>query len=397
MPSTRTGYLSLFRVGEFRAMFAAHTLSLLGTVVSAVALPVLVYADTDSPFLAALTFALGFLPHAAGGVVLAPLADRFRARRVLVACDLICAGCVLGMLVPGTPVPVLLALRAASAFVQPLFSGVRTASLGAILDGDAFVLGRSLLRLVAQSAQVVGNGLTGFLLLLVPPRGALVITVAGFLGSALILQAGTRLRPALVSPGRDVGARAERGGTLRLLADRRIRALLLLCWVPPAFAVVPEGLAAPYADALGAGPEGVGLLMAAAPVGAVAGELATGTFLGPKTRERLVLPLACCLPLPFLLFAARPALVPALALLALSGTALAYTLGLDRWFYDAVPEERRGRAMTLMTAGLMSSQGLGMALGGLAAEALPPHLALTLTGAAGTVCVLAVARCVRRL
>ena len=52
----------------------------------------------------------------------------------------------------------------------------------------------------------------------------------------------------------------------------------------------------------------------------------------------------------------------------LAGPAGAYTLGLDHWFVDAVPEELRGRAMTLLTAGLMTIQGVGMALAGLAAE-----------------------------
>ena len=51
----------------------------------------------------------------------------------------------------------------------------------------------------------------------------------------------------------------------------------------------------------------------------------------------------------------------------------AYTLGLDRWFMAAVPEELRGRAMTLLTAGLMTVQGVGMALAGVAAEFFPVH------------------------
>ncbi|OEV26596.1 MFS transporter, partial [Streptomyces nanshensis] len=140
----RARYAALFRVPEFRAVFAAHVLSLLGTVVAGLALPVMIYAETSSPLLSALTFALGFLPNAVGGAALASVADRFSARRVLVACDVFSAACVAAMLLPGAHVALLLALRAAAAFVQPLFTGVRAASLGAILPGqDAFVLGRS--------------------------------------------------------------------------------------------------------------------------------------------------------------------------------------------------------------------------------------------------------------
>lgn len=63
------GYRAVFAVREFRAVFAAHLLSLLGVVVSELALTVLVYDLTGSPLLSALTFALGFLPYIVGGTL----------------------------------------------------------------------------------------------------------------------------------------------------------------------------------------------------------------------------------------------------------------------------------------------------------------------------------------
>ncbi|MCT2592463.1 MFS transporter [Streptomyces sp. N2-109] len=388
-PRTTGGsYREVFAVAEFRAVFAAHVLSMLGSVVSHIALPVLVFAETGSPLLSALTFAAGFLPFAVGGAVLAPIADRYPARRILVGCDLLCALCVAAMVVPGVPIALLLVLRALSAFVQPLFGGVRAASLGEILDGDGFVLARSLIRIVAQSAQIVGYAAAGLLLILVSARSALLITVGCFLGSALILATRTRLRPPTATA-------RHGGGTRALFADPRIRALLALSWLPPAFVVVPEALAAPYAKELGSGPAVVGLLLAAMPVGSAAAELAVGAWLTPRARERLVLPLAGCLLLPLLVFAVRPGLPLALAALLLAGAGMAYILGLDRWFFDAVPEAQRGRAMTVMSGGLMTGQGVGMAAGGLAAEFVPPHWVAAGAGAAGTVCVLFAVRAVR--
>ena len=73
---------------------------------------------------------------------------------------------------------------------------------------------------------------------------------------------------------------------------------------------------------------------------------------------------------------------------------MAYTLGLDRWFFDAVPEELRARAMTVMSGGLMTVQGMGMAAGGLAAEFVPPNWAVAGAGVVGTCGVLAVVRSV---
>ncbi|MFF4896638.1 MFS transporter [Streptomyces sp. NPDC001068] len=384
------GYGRVLAVPEFRAVFAAHVLSMLGVIVSEIALSVLVYDLTGSPLLSALTFALGFLPYLVGGTLLAPVADRFPARRVLVVCDLVCAGCVAVMALPGTGIGVLLTLRCALAVVSPVFAGTRMATLSDVLGGgDLFVLGRSLLRIVAQSALLVGYGLGGLLLAVLAPRHALLITVTTFLASAALLRLGTRRRPARARV-------REGGGTRRLLADRRVRVLLLLFWVPAMFAVVPEALAAPYADVLGTGSPGLGLLMCALPVGTVAGELYAGARLGPVARERIALPLVCLTLLPYLGYALHPSLVLSLLLLLVAGAGSAYTLGLDQWFVRAVPEELRGRAMTVLSAGLMTLQGVGMALAGVAAEAVGVRATVAGAGLAGAVCCCGLAVAARR-
>ncbi|MEU6869010.1 MFS transporter [Streptomyces sp. NPDC046876] len=375
------GYRPVFRVREFRFVFAAHLMSVLGLVVAEIALTVLVFRTTGSPLLSALTFALGFLPYAVGGTLLAPLADRHPARRVLVACDLLCAGCAAAMVWPGTPVAGLLVLRSAMAFAAPLFQGTRNASLADVLGaGDAFVLGRSLMRMVAQSAQLIGFGLGGLLLTVLAPRAAIALTAAGFLGSALLLRFGTRARPARGGADRT----SPLAGLRAVLGDRRLRALVLLFWLPPVFAIAPEALLAPYADGIGAGTAALGAMMCALPVGTIAGELWAGSRLGPDARARLVVPLCAGGLLPLLVFALRPGVPAVLAALLAAGLAHAYTLGLDQWYVDAVPEELRGRAMTLLSTGLMTSQGVGMALAGLAAEFLPVHQVVTAAALLGT-------------
>lgn len=385
-PAPSPGYLAVFRVREFRWVFGAHLLSLLGLVVSEIALTVLVYDLTRSPLLSSLTFAVGFVPYLLGGTLLAGLADRHPPRRVLVVCDLVCAGAVALMVLPATPVAGLLVLRCVVAVVAPVFQGTRMATLADILgDGDLFVLGRSLLRIVSQSALLAGFGVGGVLLTVVPARGAIALTAATFLLSALLLRLGTARRPARAA----TAAREGLGATWSLLRDRRIRALMLLFWVPPFFVVVPEALAAPYARELGASTAALGLLMCAMPVGTIAGELLAGAVLSPATRSRLVAPLLLASFLPFLLYALRPGLALAALALVLSGAAGAYVLGLDAWFVAAVPEEKRGRAMTLMTAGMMTVQGLGMAGAGLVAEFVPVHHVVTGAGVLATVAVAA--------
>ncbi|MFJ2768044.1 MFS transporter [Streptomyces sp. NPDC087300] len=396
-PVEPTGYTRVFAVREFRTVFAAHACSLLGVVVSEISLTVLVYGLTGSPLLSSLTFALGMLPYLIGGTLLSGVADRFPPRRVLVVCDLLCAGCAALMALPATPVAALLALRAVIALVAPVFNGTRMATLTDVLgDGDLFVLGRSLLRIVSQSSVLVGFGLGGVLLTFVPPRGALVITVCTFLLSAVLLRYGTRRRPARAGEGGGTLLRYSLGGLRQVLAERRVRALLLLFWVPPMFLVAPEVLAAPYADEIGIGVAGVGLLMCALPVGTIAAELYAGSALSAAARGRIVLPLAALTLLPLTVYALTPGLVWAVVALALAGAGSAYTLGLDRWFVDAVPEELRGRAMTVHSAGLMTIQGTGMALAGLAAEFYAVSTVVAAAGVLGTLCCLLLVVEVRR-
>ncbi|MFE6685953.1 MFS transporter [Streptomyces sp. NPDC057743] len=408
-----TGYRAVFAVPEFRYVFAAHLLSSLGVVICEIALSVLVYRLTDSPLLSALTFALGLLPYVVGGTLLSAVADRHPARRVLVCCDAVCAAAAAAMVLPGTPVVVLLGLRCLIAAVAPVFAGTRAGSLGEILgDGDLFVLGRSLVRIVNQGAQLVGFAAGGLLLAAVPPGTVLGITAGTFTASALLLRLGTAARPARGASrrgapssgggGRATGGpggallRASLAGTRHLLADRRVRALLLLGWVPPAVVVVPEALLVPYGDLLGVGPAGQGLLMCGMPIGAVVAETLVGTFLGPRARTRLTFPLGAFAVVPSLGFALRPSLGWALVLLVLTGTSISYNFGVDRWFVAAVPEELLGQAMTVMQAGRMTIMGAAMGLAGVAAEYAPLPVVMPAGGALGAVAVLAVLVEVRR-
>ena len=177
-PHTRARYRDVLGAAEFRAIFAANIVSMLGSVVAAVALTVLVYQQTRSPALAASVMALSFLPYLIGGALLGAAADRLPARGVLVACDLTSAALVGCMVIPGMPLPVLLTLLFVVGLISPVYQGVRSAVLPEVLPpGPRYVLGRALMRMVAQSAQVIGYGVGGLLLTILSPRGALAMSV----------------------------------------------------------------------------------------------------------------------------------------------------------------------------------------------------------------------------
>ncbi len=380
-----SSYRTVLRNGEFRAVLGAHVFAMLAVVVGDISLTVLVYQRTGSPLLSALTFAIGFVPMGLGGVLLGGVGRRRPSRDVLVTCEAGSAALLVAMAWPGMPVPAVLALLAVKGTVDPIFSGTRAATLPELLGEDGFPLGRSLLRLISQNAQLAGFAVGGIALVFVTPTQALLAAAACYAAASLVLLTGTRRRsPAAVPTVTDGPLRSLRA----LAAVPGLGPVVALFWLPGFFAVAPEALATPYAHVLGGGTVAVGLLLTGLPVGSVLGELLAGSLMAPDRRARLVVPLAAAGFVPVLLFAAGPSLPVAIGLLVLAGLGTSYLIGLDQLALAAVPEDIRRRAFTLLGAGSMVTQGLGFAAAGALAEWLPVTTAVPLLAGCGIATVL---------
>src|SRR6516225_1757660 len=313
-PASRASYRDVLGAGQFRVIFVANVVSMLGSVVAAVALTVLVYQQTRSAALAASVLALSFLPYLLGGMLLGAAADRLPARRVLVGCDLACAVLVACMLVPGMPVPGLLALLSAIGLIAPVYQGVRSAVLPEILPpGPRYVLGRSLMRMVAQSAQVVGYGVGGLLLASLSPRGALIADAMSFAVSGLVLRFGTAARPGGATR-RGSMARDSLTGLRNVFAHRPTRRILLFSWLVPACVVAPEALAAPYATHIGQPARAAGFLLMGLPIGTVAADIIAARMLTSRLQRRIIVPAALLSFAPLAAFAGSPGLILAVGL-----------------------------------------------------------------------------------
>src|SRR6266568_845921 len=291
-PAQRATYRQVLGAGEFRVIFAAHIVSMLGNVVAAVALTVLVYQRTGSPALAASVMALSFLPYLIGGVLLGAAADRLPARRVLVGCDLASTALVACMIIPGMPVPGLLTLLFVNGLIAPVYQGVRSAVLPEVLPpGPRYVLGRALVRMVAQSAQIVGYGAGGLLLVILSPRGALAIDALSLAASAVMLRLGTARRPARTA-GKGSIARDSLRGLRAALGHQQIRRIVLFSWLVPACSVAPEALAVPYATHIGQPARAAGFLLMGLPAGTVAADIVAARLLPARLQRRVIVPAA---------------------------------------------------------------------------------------------------------
>src|SRR6201996_1648112 len=312
-PDARARYRDVLGGGEFRVIFTASIVSMLGNVIASVALTVLIYQRTGSPALAALVMALSFLPYLIGGVLLGAVVDRLPARRVLVGCDLASAAVVAIMVIPGIPVAGLLALLFAEGLIAPVFQSVRAAVLPDILaPGPPYVLGRSLMRLVAQGAQIAGYGAGGLLLAFLPPRGALAADAVSFAASALLLRVGLAFHraggtgPAGPGGARGAMARDSLAGLRAVLAHPATRRIMLFGWLLPVCEVAPEALAAPYASFIGQPARVAGYLLMGIPVGTVVADVLAARLLSTVWQRRIIVPAALLSFAALIGFAAGP-------------------------------------------------------------------------------------------
>jgi MFS family permease len=379
-------------------LFGTFLLSTAGDELARVALTVLVYQRTSSPLLSALTFAIGHLPWLLGGPVLSALADRLPRHRVLIATDAARAALLVVMAIPGMPLPVLLGLLFLVALCAPPFESARSALMADVLDGDRYAVATSLTNITVQAAQVVGFVLAGALVAALDPSAALLIDAATFAVSALWLGQGLTRRPApLAESGEEQRSLLQdTADGLRLIGRTpRLLAIVSLLWVGTLFAYAWEGVATPLTDELGKGATGLGILLAANPLGVALGGLVIARLVPPTRREGLVAPLVVLSLAPILAgglvaFLAGPGTLPfavLVAMLFVSGLGASWLIPLNVSFVQAVPSAFRGRAFGVAVSGLYGVQGIGALGAGLLAEGIRPSAVVALCGGVGLLAV----------
>jgi MFS family permease len=380
----------VFRVAEFRALWAAELVSICGDQLARVAFSVLVYGRTGSAAWAAVVYALTFLPALLGGVLLGWVADRFRRREVMVVSDLARALLIVPLAVPGIPLALLCPLLVLVVVLAAPHSAAQGALLPDVLKGeDALERGFAVRQITNQTAQIAGFAVGGALLVLIDPSVAILGNAGTFLLSALLVRFGVKARPAPSGGSTDGGLgtwlRDIGEGARTVFAHPRLRTLALAVWLVGCY-VAPEALAAPLSDELDAGPAAVGLLMAADPAGSVLGAIIVSRWIPEAWRERMIIPFALLAGVPLVVSAFTPWVWAVVVLWGLTGAlCTAALVPAQASFVRTCPEAVRGRATGLAASGLIASQGLAILVCGLVAEASTSVFAVAVCGIGGLV------------
>ena len=385
---------------DFRRYWVARMTSLTGSLVTAVAMPVLVYRLSHSPGLTALTTTLEALPYLVVGLFAGAVGDRLDRKRVMVGADLVNVAVVgsvplawwLGVLtVPHVLVAGLLA--------QTFFTFFDGANFGAL----PVLVGRS--RVGEANAAIWGFGgvldltvpaAVGLALAVLHPADLLAIDALTFAVSALTIRS---IRRALSSTREPVaGARGSsvvsdiREGVRFLWRHAGVRSNTIIGSLQSIAGAGFVALWVPWADrVLHIGTSGwrFGLVFSVWGLGGIAASALTPRMLRRFSPARLTLMWIPVSAAAGILISVTAHWLPAAGLMVIWGAAYQLVIINSLTYRQQVtPEHLLSR---VNTAGRMLSWGVGWTVGSLVAAALatrlgvrPSMIAVVAVGAVAT-------------
>ncbi|MFC0625144.1 MFS transporter [Kribbella deserti] len=204
---------------DFRRYWLARVLSVIGSMVTYVAMPVLVYRLSGSPFLTALVTALEAAPYLIFGLLAGALSDRWNRRRVMVSADLINAAVVGSVPIAYLFDVLTVAHVLVAAFVVQLvftfFDGANFGALPVLVGRDRVGQANAAVWSVSSLIELIIPAIAGIAMAVMHPASLLALDALSFLASALAIRGITRalslpregqlpLRPAVIY--RDIAA-----------------------------------------------------------------------------------------------------------------------------------------------------------------------------------------------
>ncbi|WP_030571907.1 MFS transporter [Streptomyces aureocirculatus] len=346
----------------FRRLLLGQSAAYVGTMVTAVTIPVQVYALSRSSLAVGLTGLAGLVPLVVFGLYGGALADRFDRRVLYLASAFVTWATTLALLVQALAdvrsVPLILGLVAVQAGAFAVSSAARGAIIPRVVAPDLVPAANTLYFTAGNVGQVAGPLVAGLLIGL--PNGYCWAYAADAVLFSLLLYSAVRLPP--VKPA---GGSASRPGGLRQVFDGlRFIAAAPVLWMSFAVDIAAMTLAMPTALF----PEaahvrfggGVGLLYSAIAVGSVVAGLFSG-WIGRVRRQGRALALAVTA------WAAAVALAgtvhhlaAAAALLALAGAAdLVSAVYRQTILQTYAPDAMRGRLQGVFTVVVAGGPRLG--------------------------------------
>jgi MFS family permease len=213
----------LLRQRDYRLIWSAHTGSVVGDGLHAIAITWLTFSTlgAGAPGLAALGIAL-VIPSLALGILSGTLVDRWDRRRVMVYAD-VARAAIAGLLalsvVAGfVSLPIVIVAGIGMILASTFFGPAQSAVLPAYVASDQIVPANAMLSTSRQAAALLTPAIGSLLFDSIGPTGLLLIDAASFLWSAYLVAQLTP-GPALPGPAPRRPLLQEAGDGLRFIAN----------------------------------------------------------------------------------------------------------------------------------------------------------------------------------
>jgi MFS family permease len=371
-------------VSDFRRLWLATAVSVLGTYGAAIALAVRTYQDTGRATWVSAVFVAEFLPPLVIGLAFGERLNRLSPRRSLVASDLASMCCFAFLAVVHDPAAVV-ALATAAGAASGVFRPISLAVVPALVGEEGLDRANASLTAVDTAMTAIGQGLAGVVIVTAGAGVVLGANAASFAASALLLTGchGINEPPAAGTPM--VGARRQLRRSLRVVRRARPLRQVALSWIPM-FAVlgVFNSMEVPLLlGPFGASAAVAGLTVAALTGGQVLGALAAGRVGG--ARIALLYPLLLAIiGAATLACGAAQALAVAVAAFVVCGIANGLALvHIRSTLQRSTASDQRAAVTALLISGSAVMTAGGAAVGGLLATAYSPRTAFLAAGVVG--------------
>lgn len=377
---------SLWRDPTFVLFWFARAVSLVGTALTTVVLPLLLFRLTGSALQTGLLTALNALPYLLFGLPAGALADRVDRKRLMIGCDLLNAALLasiplanaLGMLT----LPHLYAVAFLSAATYVWFDAANFGALPALVGRARLIEANSLLWSTGTLITIAVPALAGLLATTLGPAPTLGLDALSYLLSALALAltgrafSAARATPATATSPRAILRRtaADIGEGLRFIwRHRLVRALTLLGTGNSFTGGAVIGLLVVYGvRALGLGQEDarLGILYTAGALGALGASLALPRLTQRVPVGRITLFSLCLNPVLLLGLAVAPTFAAGLVLFLLWEATYSLTIINGIALRQLVtPEAFQSRVNATARMIAWGGAPFGAAVGGVLAEA----------------------------
>lgn len=361
------------------ALFAANAISLVGNVITMIAIPWFVLQTTGSAAQTGITGFFTILPVVLAGFFGGTLIDRLGYKRTSIISDL--ASGVTTALVPilyftvGLEFWQLIVLVFLGALLDTPGGTARAALLPELAEQAGMPIERvtSLTHVIERGARLVGAPLAGFLIGVMGTANVLWLDAATFFVSAAIIGL-VIAAPKLADKERETGKYLdELKDGLRFIAhDRLILSIVVMVMLTNFLDAIFGGVVQPvYVKEVFGNALDLGLLIAANGGGAVIGGLIFAAVGHRLPRHAIFVAAFVLTGFRFWVYALYP------SLLVLLVTTLIASIGagplnpiIGAVEFERIPATMRGRVFGAITAGAWVAMPLGMLLGGVLTERL---------------------------